>query len=97
VRRGKAKVKNWRQLADKVNMLVLLALSTLSYFTAVLWFVKTKRRTTLTVAPCLPDDDQPPPTAVGWPPEGDRFTEYVDQSHSALHAYLAGATPPEVS
>jgi hypothetical protein len=90
-------VKNWRQRADKLNMLVLLALSTISYFTAVLWFVKTKRRAPVTVALCLPDDDQPPATAVGWPPDGDRFTEYVDQGHSALHAYLAGATPPEVS
>jgi hypothetical protein len=89
-------VKNWRQLADKLNMLVLLALLTISYFAAVAWVVNTKRRGSLTVAPCLPDDDQPPATAVGWPPDGTRFTEYVDQGHSQLYAYLAGATPPEV-
>jgi len=99
VRRQIAKVKNRGQPADKLNMLVLLALSTVSYFTVALWFVMTKWRKALTVAPvapCLPDDDQPPATAIGWPPDGPQFAEYVDQGHSALHAYLAGVTPPEV-
>lgn len=78
-------------------MLVLLALLTVSYFVAVLWFLRTKRRAVGTVAPCLPDEDQAPASAVGWPPEGTRLTAYVDEGFSALDAYLAGATPPESS
>jgi hypothetical protein len=69
---------------------------TFSYFGVVLWVLQSKRRRAAIVAPCLPEDDQPPATAVGWPPEGVRFTQYVDEGFSALDAYLAGATPPEV-
>ena len=77
-------------------MLVLSVLLTVSYFAAVVWFLRSKRRAArATAAPCLPDDDQPPASAVGWPPEGARLTAYVDEGFSALDAYLAGATPPE--
>jgi hypothetical protein len=76
--------------------MLVLVLMTASYFSVVLWVLQTKRRRASIVAPCLPDDDQPPASAVGWPPEGTRFTQYVDEGFSALDAYLAGATPPEV-
>jgi hypothetical protein len=79
-------------------MLVLLVLMTASYFAAVLWVLRSKRRRaeSAALAPCLPDDDLAPASAVGWPPEGTRFTAYVDEGCAALDAYLAGATPPEV-
>jgi hypothetical protein len=76
--------------------MLVLVLMTLSYFAVVLWVLQSKRRRALVVAPCLPDDDQRPASAVGWPPEGARFMQYVDEGFSALDAYLAGATPPEV-
>jgi cbb3-type cytochrome oxidase subunit 3 len=78
-------------------MLVFPVLLTLSYFAAVLWFLRSKRRATAAAAaaPCLPDDDQPPASAVGWPPDGTGLTPYVDEGLVALDAYLAGATPPE--
>jgi hypothetical protein len=79
-------------------MLVLLALLTMSYFAAVVWFVRTKRRAAAgTVALCLPDEDQAPASAIGWPPEGARLMSYVDEGFSALDAYLALSTPPESS
>jgi hypothetical protein len=81
--------------ADNVYMLVLSALLTVSYFAAVGWFLRTKRRAARTMAPCLPDEDQAPASAIGWPPEGVRLTAYVDEGFSALDAYLALATPPE--
>lgn len=37
----------------------------------------------------LPDEDQPPATAVGWPPDGARYTPYVDEGFAALDAYLS--------
>jgi hypothetical protein len=89
-------VKSRGIATDNVYMLVLLALLTMSYFAAVLWFVRTKRRAARALAPCLPEDDQPPASAVGWPPEGTRLTAYVDEGFAALDAYLAGATPPEI-
>jgi len=49
------------------------------------------------LVPCLPADDLPPTSAVGWPPEGSRFTEDVDEGFAALDAYRSGALPPEVS
>jgi hypothetical protein len=81
--------------ADKVYMLVILTLLTLSYFAAVVWILQSKKRQVRPVAPTLPDDDQPPAAAVGWPPEGTRLPAYVDEGFAALDAYLAGATPPE--
>jgi hypothetical protein len=76
-------------------MLVLLTLLTLSYFVAVVWILRSKKRTVRRVAPVLPDEDQAPASAVGWPPEGTRLPAYVDEGFAALDAYLAGATPPE--
>lgn len=79
-------------------MLVLLVALTASYFGAVLWVLRSKRRRAVAVAtaPCLPDDDQAPASAVGWPPEGTKLAPYVDEGFAALDAYLAGATPPEI-
>ena len=81
-------------------MLFLVFLVTASYFAVVVWVLRTKRRTARaarSVARCLPAEDQPPASAVGWPPEGVRFSDYVEEGFSALDAYLAGATPPEIS
>jgi hypothetical protein len=76
-------------------MLILLTLLTASYFAAVLWVRCGARRraaaAAITVAEpaALPADDQPPSSAVGWPPGGRQFTAYVDQGFRALDAYLA--------
>ena len=74
-------------------MLILLALLTASYFAAVVWVRRgTKRREAAVAAVepvALPADDQPPSSAVGWPPGGSQFTAYVDQGFQALDAYLA--------
>ncbi len=74
-------------------MLTLLTLLTVGYFVAV---VRVRRRRAagtvsadVAVAATLPDDDQPPVSAVGWPPEGGRFTSYIDEGFAALDAYLA--------
>ena len=79
-------------------MVVLLVLLTASYFAAVLWIFRSNRRKaeSALAAPCLPDEDQAPASAVGWPPEGAKLTPYVDEGFAALDAYLAGATPPEI-
>ena len=37
----------------------------------------------------LPADDQPPASAIGWPPVGTGFTSYVDEGFAALDAYLS--------
>ena len=76
-------------------MVILLALLTVSYFAAVLWVRRgaKKRAAAAAVAVvqlvALPADDQPPTSAVGWPPGGSQFTPYVDQGFQALDAYLA--------
>jgi hypothetical protein len=75
-------------------MLILLALLTASYFAAVVWVRRGTRRRAAAVAGrqlpvALPADDQPPSSAVGWPPGGSQFTAYVDQGFQALDAYLA--------
>ena len=75
-------------------MLVLLTLLTAGYFATVVWIVRGKRRAraehgVATEAVALPADDQPPASAVGWPPAGRQFTSYVDEGFAALDAYLA--------
>ena len=90
-------MKSRDQPADILNMVVLLSLLTLSYFAFVAWLLRAKRRAVGTVAPCLPDEDQAPASAIGWPPEGARLMSYVDEGFSALDAYLALSTPPESS
>ena len=77
-------------------MLILLTLLTVSYFAAVLWVRRGTRRRAAAAAVAgsqlpvaLPADDQPPSSAVGWPPGGSQFTAYVDQGFQALDAYLA--------
>lgn len=89
-------VKSRGPVAENLLMLFLVFLITASYFAVVVWVLRSKRRSAGSVAPCLPDADQPPAAALGWPPEGARFTEYVDDGFSALDAYLSAATPPEV-
>jgi hypothetical protein len=74
-------------------MLILLTLLTASYFAAVVWVRRGTRRRQPAVEAvepvALPADDQPPSSAVGWPPGGSQFTAYVDQGFRALDAYLA--------
>jgi hypothetical protein len=77
-------------------MLVLLTLLTAGYFATVVWIVRGKRRARLDglaaeemATGTLPADDQPPASAVGWPPGGRQFTSYVDQGFRALDAYLS--------
>jgi hypothetical protein len=77
-------------------MLVLLTLLTVGYFALVVRVVRGKRRNrvqlggeTGEVLAALPDDDQPPSSAVGWPPLGRQFTSYVDEGFAALDAYLS--------
>ena len=79
---------------DDYTMLILLALLTAGYFAAVVWVRRgTKQRRAAAIAAvepvALPADDQPPSSAVGWPPGGSQFTAYVDQGFQALDAYLA--------
>jgi hypothetical protein len=78
-------------------MLFLVFLLTASYFAVVVLVLKSKQRLVVAVAPFLPEDDQAPAAAVGLPPEGVRFTEYVDDGFASLDAYLSEATPPEIS
>jgi hypothetical protein len=72
-------------------MLILLALLTAAYFAVVVWLRRTRRASAVSTEPAaeLPVDDQPPATAVGWPPAGTGFTSYVDEGFAALDAYLS--------
>lgn len=84
-------LKNRGLRADAKGMLILLALLTVAYFAGVVWLRRTRRTTAAATepAPELPIDDQPPATAVGWPPAGTGFTSYVDEGFAALDAYLS--------
>jgi hypothetical protein len=74
-----------------------VSLLTASYFAVVVLVIKSKQRLVVVVAPCLPEEDRAPVAAVGLPPEGARFAEYVDDGFASLDAYLSEATPPEIS
>ncbi|MGZ4591161.1 MAG: hypothetical protein ACXV4A_06230 [Actinomycetes bacterium] len=70
-------------------MLLLLTVLTAGYFAGVLWVRWSRRRLIAPLPlPALPAEDRPPASAVGWPPEGSRFTRYVDEGFAALDAYL---------
>lgn len=70
-------------------MLFLLTVLTVAYFAFVIWVRRSLRRPAELAVPVpLPEPDRPPPAAVGWPPEGTRFTMYVDEGFAALDAYL---------
>jgi hypothetical protein len=72
-------------------MLIWVALLTAAYFAGVWWVRRGSHRARITrlVAPSagLPAADQPPPTAVGWPPKGVQFTAYVLRGIAALDEY----------
>lgn len=75
-------------------MLFLLALLTATYFVVVGWVWRGKRRAGDTrsgpvVTTALPAEDQPPSSAIGWPPGGASFSSYVDEGFAALDAYLS--------
>jgi hypothetical protein len=44
--------------------------------------------------PALPEQDLPPAAALGWPPQGEAFTAYVDDGFAALDAYLEEGFAP---
>jgi hypothetical protein len=89
-------VKSRHLLTENLFMLFPLFLLTASYCAWVVWVLREKRRRAVTVVPCLPEDDRPPASAVGWPPEGERFSDYVDEGFAALDAYRSSALPPEI-
>jgi hypothetical protein len=72
-------------------MVICLALLTAGYFAGVWWVRRETRRARLSRAAAasaaLPPEDQPPATAVGWPPKGGSFTPYVLRGIAALDAY----------
>jgi hypothetical protein len=73
-------------------MVVLLAVLTAAYFAVVVWVRRAAGRTVtgpVAVAVELPEEDQPPASAVGWPPSGAGFSSYVDEGFAALDAYLS--------
>ena len=80
--------------ADDEDVLFPLALLTAAYFAAVVWMRRSSRRIEAgpgTEPPLadLPVEDQPPPTAVGWPPGGSSFASYVDDGFAAMDAWLS--------
>jgi hypothetical protein len=77
-------------------MLFIVFLLTVSYVVVVVRVLRSKRRRAVVVVRCLHEDDRPPASAVGWPPEGARFDEYVEDGFAALDAYRSSALPPEV-
>ena len=79
--------------ADGKDVLFPLALLTAAYFAAVIWLRRGRRDAAgaggeQPVAD-LPVEDQPPPTAVGWPPGGTSFASYVDDGFAAIDAWLS--------
>ena len=75
-------------------MLFPLALLTAAYFAAVVWVRRSRGRIEAgaggqTPVADLPVEDQPPPTAVGWPPGGSGFASYVDDGFAAMDAWLS--------
>jgi hypothetical protein len=79
--------------ADGYDVLFPLAVLTVAYFAAVIWLRRTRRGVAAAGAePAvadLPVEDQPPPTAVGWPPGGSGFASYVDDGFAAIDAWLS--------
>ena len=74
---------------DVLDMLVLVAILTVGYFAAVGWLRRDASQRAVAARPTLPAADLPPGTAVGWPPLGSAFPEYVDEGFAALDAYLS--------
>jgi hypothetical protein len=72
-------------------MLIVLTLLTVGYGVALVWVLRLKprRRAAATGELTLPIADQPPATAVGWPPQGSQFSAYVEDGLSEVDAFLA--------
>jgi hypothetical protein len=80
--------------ADGQDVLFPLALLTAAYFASVVWLRRSRRRAEVDASTPpgvtdLPVADQPPPTAVGWPPAGSRFAAYVEDGVAAIDAWLS--------
>lgn len=75
------------------GMVLLLTLLTAAYTAVVVWVRREKRRRArpelAAVLSPLPADDQPPSTAVGWPPTGAAFEAYLADGFAALDAFLS--------
>ena len=86
-------MKVGRRSADGKDVLFPLALLTTAYFAAVIWLRRKRRDASSAGADQpvadLPVEDQPPPTAVGWPPGGSGFASYVDDGVAAIDAWLS--------
>ena len=72
-------------------MLVLLTLLTAGYFAVVIWLRRETRiqQAALSALGNLPAEDQPPASAVGWPPGGSQLEAYLEDGFRALDAFLA--------
>lgn len=74
-------------------MLSLLTLVALVYVAVVVLVRRARRAAEAAEAASLelaglPPEDQPPESAVGWPPRGSRFASYVGEGIAELDAYL---------
>lgn len=76
-------------------MLSLLTLVTLAYIAVVVVVRRVRRAGAAAMAAeaapeltGLPPEDQPPESAVGWPPTGSRFESYVGDGIAELDAFL---------
>jgi hypothetical protein len=79
--------------ADRNSMLFLIVLTT-GYFAGIVWLRRSRGAAALPSAAdgpalALPDLDQPPLAAVGWPPMGAGLPSYLDEGFAALDAFLA--------
>jgi len=78
----------------KRGMVLLLTLLTAAYTAVIVWVRREKRRPArpglgAVLSSPLPADDQPPSTAVGWPPKGAAFETYLADGFAALDAFLS--------
>lgn len=79
-------------------VLLLQAAITVAYLSVVgrAWTVSRRRRALSAplagAAQALPQADQAPDSAVGWPPEGSEFHGYVEDGLAAVDAYLSDSS-----
>jgi Flp pilus assembly protein protease CpaA len=86
-----AGLKVWVRPVDVLAMLVLLTMLTAGYFAVVIWLWRETKiqQATLAARRNLPAEDQPPASAIGWPPGGSLLEAYLEEGFRALDAFLA--------